>query len=210
VRSRASGTGRSTGHAREPCRRVGQFPPRTWSRRIGLAVVAPETGAEVAARRALVGPPGLGTEPLRLAGQLRGGLVLPAEARHPPSRGYRELRLGLDVRQQPWADPPVRRGVQYGLVATTLTNVTFEWKGHAETLQATQWYLQQPKPSPIRLEPGDSWDGYMSLNDLGARHRRSTNIQVRPVAVTSGGRFRPRRSWRRAWRSTWRQGSGTG
>jgi hypothetical protein len=95
-----------------------------------------------------------------------------------------------------------------GLVATTLTNVMFAMKGRAESLQPTEWYLQQPQPLPIRLEPGDTWDGYITMDDLGAREPRGATIKMRPVAVSGRRRFRPRRSWRKPWRSSWRQVSG--
>jgi hypothetical protein len=72
-----------------------------------------------------------------------------------------------------------------GLVGTTLTNVAFEMKGRSETLQPTEWYMQRPQPLPIRLEPGDTWDGYMTLHDLGARWPRGTTIRVRPSPVAA-------------------------
>jgi hypothetical protein len=92
-----------------------------------------------------------------------------------------------------------------GLVATTLTNVGIEVKGREGRLVPTRWYLQQPQPMPIRLEPGDTWDGYLTMSDLAAREPRGSGIEVRPEAAAGGRKFRPRRSWRRPWRSTWRQ-----
>jgi hypothetical protein len=95
-----------------------------------------------------------------------------------------------------------------GLVATTLSNVAFALKGTSDMLQPTEWYLQQPSPLPIRLEPGYTWDGYLTMADLGARQPRGTSARMRPVAIAGGRRYRPRRSWRRPWRSTWRTVSG--
>jgi hypothetical protein len=91
-----------------------------------------------------------------------------------------------------------------GVVATTLTIVGFDVKGRQATLQPFEWD-HQTSPLPIRLEPGDTWDGYMVMMELAAREPPSGTIEVRPVATGGRRGFRPRRSWRRPWRTTWRQ-----
>ncbi len=81
-----------------------------------------------------------------------------------------------------------------GPVPVTITGVAFEIEGSAETLAIIEWLIQNPRPLPTPLGPGEHWTALVEADrlkgSLAQRFGPTAARRLRPVARDpAGGRY---------------------